>query len=279
MLILNGAALPTLQRCRDHYNGGDTHLGRLARPRHISRLRDTLDAGFKVGIDCDGFSDWNLELYVAMIGQIERQLWGRVLTHSERIGALVPLGLDRPTGPSGRSRWPAAPPLPRWHDNLLFVCVPDTPFDAAATARRWSEWAPLMSHLPLALCVQDGATTTGVPWEWPNLRCLFMAGSTEFKLSAQMADICREGKRRGLWIHAGRVNTSSRIQHMIGLGFVDSIDGSSFDKWRDTHLPWALDEVSTPANTVAQPALQGLLDLAPGADSGLTRKGRSGAAA
>jgi hypothetical protein len=36
-----------------------------------------------------------------------------------------------------------------------------------------------------------------------------MAGSTDFKLSDQMAAICREGKRRGLWIHAGRVNTGS----------------------------------------------------------------------
>ncbi|MFL6125756.1 tyrosine-type recombinase/integrase [Actinophytocola sp.] len=106
-----------------------------------------------------------------MIGQIERQLWGRVLTHTERIAALAPIGLDRPAG------WPPrvlkAPPA--WHRNLLFVCVPDVPFDAAATARRWSEWAPLLANLPLALCVQDGATVTGIPWNWPGLRCLFMA--------------------------------------------------------------------------------------------------------
>lgn len=258
MLILNGGGLPTLERCRAQYNGGDAHLGRLARPRHISRLRDTLDAGFQVGIDCDAFSGWDLDRFAMMIGHIERQLWGRVLTHSERLAALAPIGLARPDGQHG---WPAAPALPEWHDNLLFVCVPDVPFDAAATARRWALWAPLMSHLPLALCVQDGATVTGIPWGWPGLRCLFMAGSTDFKLSAEMADICREGKRRGLWIHAGRVNTSSRIQHMLRLGFVDSIDGSCFDKWRDTHLPWALEEVSTPADDAPQAALQGLLDL------------------
>jgi hypothetical protein len=260
VLILNGGGLPTLERCRTQYPAGRAHLGRLARPRHISRLRATLDAGFKVGIDCDAFSNWSLDRFVAMIGQIERQNWGQVLSHTERIAALAPIGLD---GPTASPSWP----VPRsqtplvWHENLLFVCVPDVPFDAEATARRWSDWAPLMSHLPLALCVQDGATVAGIPWAWPNLRCLFMAGSTDFKLSAEMAAICREGKRRGLWIHAGRVNTRDRIRHMLGLGFVDSIDGSAFDKFRDTHLPWALNEVSTRPAEVAAPALQGLLDL------------------
>jgi hypothetical protein len=72
VLILNGGGLPTLERCRTQYAGGDTHLGRLARPRHISKLRPTLAAGLKVGVDCDAFSDWNLDRFVAMIGQIER---------------------------------------------------------------------------------------------------------------------------------------------------------------------------------------------------------------
>jgi hypothetical protein len=88
-----------------------------------------------------------------------------------------------------------------------------------------------------------------------------IGGSTDFKLSDQMAAICQEGKRRGLWIHAGRVNTRDRIDHMLGLGFVDSIDGSAFDKFRDTHLPWALKQVSTPPEMVAATPLQGLLDL------------------
>jgi hypothetical protein len=48
---------------------------------------------------------------------------------------------------------------------------------------------------------------------------------------------------------------------MLGLRFVDSIDGSAFDKFRDTHLPWALKEVSTPPEEVAATPLQGLLDL------------------
>jgi hypothetical protein len=71
-----------------------------------------------------------------------------------------------------------------------------------------------------------------------------LAGSTEYKLSAEMADICREGKRRGLWIHGGRVNSRRRSRYMLGLECVDSIDGTGFDKFRDTHLEWGLSEAS-----------------------------------
>jgi hypothetical protein len=238
--LLNGGGLPTLQRCRDQYRAGDTHLGRLARPRHIGKLLETLDAGFKVGVDNDAFCNWDLPAFVRQIGHIERAVFGRVLTHAERISALASLGLDS----SSMGLLPPAP-LPPWHENLLFVTVPDVPFDAAATARRFAEWAPLLSHLPLALCVQDGAGDVGIPWSWPGLRCLFMAGSDAYKCSTEMAEICREGKRRGLWIHGGRVNSRRRIRYMLSLDCVDSIDGTGFDKFRDTHLGWGLHEASS----------------------------------
>jgi hypothetical protein len=238
-LILNGAGLPTLERCREQYKHGDTHLGRLARPRHIGRLRDTLDAGFQIGIDNDAFSHWNAAAFINKIRLVEQAVWGRVLTHTERTSALTALGLDPAS--IGLFNSPPAPPL---HDNLLWLTVPDVPFDAAATARRFAEWAPLLSHLPLALCVQDGAGDVGIPWPWPGLRCLFMAGSDSYKLSTDMADICREGKQRGLWIHCGRVNSRSRIRYLKALDCVDSIDGTGFDKYRDTHLGWGLTEAA-----------------------------------
>lgn len=240
MYLLNGGGLPTLLRCRDQYAEHGVNLGRLARPRHIGRLRDTLDNGFKVGIDNDAFSDWSLDRYCVQIGRIEEALYGRILTPYERI---APLATMPPECWAAIGKAPSAP-LPAWHPNLLFVTVPDVPFDAKATLRRFGEWAGLVSHLPLAFCVQDGAADIGIPWDWPNLRCLFMAGSTAYKLSTEMADLCREGKRRGLWIHGGRVNTRRRIRYMLGLGCVDSIDGSGFDKFRDMHLGWGLAEVS-----------------------------------
>lgn len=239
VLLLNGGGLPTLLRCRQQYAFGE-NLGRLARPRHIGKLRETLDAGFKVGVDNDAFSDWSMERYVAQIGHIEEAVWGRVLRPYERIN---PLATIWPESWAAIGMTPPAP-LSAWHSNLLWMTVPDVPFDARATLQQFADWAGMSSHLPLAFCVQDGAEAAGIPWDWPNLRCLFMAGSTEYKISQEMADICREGKRRGLWIHGGRVNSRRRIRYLLGLDFVDSIDGSGFDKFRDAHLGWGLAECS-----------------------------------
>lgn len=240
MRILNGASLSTLKRCRDEYPAGETHLGRLVRPRHCGKVRETLEAGFPVGVDNEAFCDWNEKRFITMLGRLEIALYGRRVRMSERFAPLAAgMGLDMT-----QVGLPAEPVLPPWHKNLLFVTVPDVPFDAKDTERLWTQWAPLMAHLPLALCIQDGAGDIGIPWNFPNLRCLFMAGSTSYKLSEEMAAICREGKARGLHIHAGRVNTRARIDYMRGLGIVDSIDGSGFDKWRDAHLGWGLDEVS-----------------------------------
>ena len=240
MLILNGGALPTLEGWRSKNPKAQRHLGRLARPRHCSDLRETMDAGIPVGVDNEAFAKWNEPLFIKMLGRLETALYGRPVRMSERFAPLAAgMGLDMT-----QLGLPAETTLPPWHKNLLFVTVPDVPFDAKGTERLWQQWTPLMSHLPLALCVQDGAGDIGIPWNTPNLRCLFMAGSTSYKLSDEMAAICREGKARGLHIHAGRVNSRARIRYMLSLGIVDSIDGSGFDTWRDTHLGWGLDEVS-----------------------------------
>ncbi len=240
--ILNGGGLDTLLRVRDEFRHGDTHLGRLAGPRNIADLGDVLDAGIDVGVDNDVYCNWNRNRYIRQIGEIEKAALNRPVSRLERLSPLIKAIAPELHREAFGAIADAEPPS--WHPNLLFVTVPDVVADAEATARRWSEWAPLMSHLPLALCVQDGAEDIGIPWAWPNLRCLFMAGSTGFKLSSAMADICREGKRRGLHIHCGRVNTRKRIRYLLGLEFVDTIDGTAFNKWRNTHLPWALDLVA-----------------------------------
>lgn len=247
MLILNGGGLPTLLRWREGYPGAAAHLGRLARPRHIGRLPETLRAGIKVGVDNDAFASWDLVRFTRQIGHIERALYGRILTHGERIAALATLGMD-----GTEIGLPPHPPLPPWDENLLFVTVPDVPYDAKATAGRFADWAPLLSHLPLALCIQDGAGDVGIPWGWPNLRALFLAGSTDYKLSTEMAEICWEGKVRGLHLHGGRINSRERIRRMLEMG-VDSIDGTGFDRYRDKNLAWGLDEVSAASSVTPSP--------------------------
>jgi hypothetical protein len=239
MLLLNGGALPTLRRCREKYGDLGAYLGRLARPRNLGQIRESLSEGFQVAFDNDAFSDWNQPRYARQVARIEEALYGRVLKPYERVAPLATLA------PEGWAALgiPQPPPLPAWHPNFLWMTVPDVPFDSRATLQRFDDWCANITHLPLAFCVQDGAEKAGIPWAHPNLRCLFMAGSTAFKLSSEMADLCREGQRRGLWIHGGRVNTRTRIRYMLALG-VDSIDGTGFDRFRDAHLGWGLAEVS-----------------------------------
>ncbi|WP_406639079.1 hypothetical protein [Amycolatopsis sp. WGS_07] len=239
MLNLNGGGIETLLQAREDIPYADTHLGRLCGPRNISDISRVLAAGFPTGVDNDVFCNWSLARFSAQIGRIEEAVYGRRLGTRERLSPLLTAsfrGADSP-GFGGFT----AVRLPPIDPNLLFVTVPDVVADAQATLRRFLEWAPMLMHLPVAYCVQDGAAQAGIPWDWPNLKCLFMAGSTAYKLGTEMADICREGKRRGLHIHCGRVNSRKRIRYLLGLDYVDSFDGTSFNLWRDEKLPWALE--------------------------------------
>ena len=81
--------------------------------------------------------------------------------------------------------------------NLLWVVVPDFVANARDTYAQFQWLHPLMADLPLAFAVQDGRGDVGIPWGAPGLRCLFLAGSDRYKLSAEMAEIaaCRQTAR------------------------------------------------------------------------------------
>lgn len=80
--------------------------------------------------------------------------------------------------------------------------------------------------VPVAIVLQDGARVCDVPWS--RIDAVFVGGSTEFKLSSGL--LIRAAKRRGLWVHVGRVNTWTRISWAEQTG-ADSVDG--------THLTFA----------------------------------------
>lgn len=54
---------------------------------------------------------------------------------------------------------------------------------------------------------------------------MFIGGSTEWKLSEEAAELGREAKRRGKWLHMGRVNSLTRLRIASHIG-CDSVDGS-----------------------------------------------------
>ena len=115
--------------------------------------------------------------------------------------------------------------LERAGDHLLFATAPDEPFDWDGTLRLSRPWLQRIRRMgcPAALCAQEGMTPGSIPWD--EFDCLFIGGRDAFKEGPIVRDACREARRRGKWVHMGRVNGLRRL--MIALDFgVDSVDGT-----------------------------------------------------
>jgi len=216
------------------------NLGRLLQPRDFSRLTDTLAAGYQLAIDNDGYNGVDFDKFGRMLAAVREELWGELPTHGQ---LHQHAGLGWPTNEDGTPS-PLGPPSPMLGpvpENLLWVVVPDVVADAAETYRYFQWLHPSMADLPMAFAVQDGAGNVGIPWDAPNLRCLFLAGSDRYKLSSEMAEIAAAGKARGLWIHGGRCNSFRRARHFGAIG-CDSFDGTGASKFPSKvqkYLEWA----------------------------------------
>jgi hypothetical protein len=138
----------------------------------------------------------------------------------------------------------------------LFVAVPDVVADALATARLFEIWwrAVARHGLPVALVAQDGLELLGtwMAMVWPRVDALFIGGSTEWKLGASAELLVAEAKRRGKWVHMGRVNSDRRIRYAASIG-CDSVDGTKWVRWRDTYLDSGLQQVSQPVQLRLDP--------------------------
>lgn len=131
---------------------------------------------------------------------------------------------------------------------LLWIVCPDCVGDAAETLKLFDHWQPEVSEAgPVAFVGQDGQEDLDLPWE--RFNCLFIGGTTEWKLSKTAQDLAAEAKLRGKWVHLGRVNSRRRLRYAWSIQ-ADSTDGSSAsmfgDKyihkylgWQAEMLPWA----------------------------------------
>lgn len=138
----------------------------------------------------------------------------------------------------------------------LFVTVPDVlrwvavdgariPIgDAAGTLARFAELAPVVRELglPVALVAQDGLELAGdylvagdQAVAWADVDVLFVGGSTDWKLGADARAICVEARRRGIWVHVGRVNSWRRLDAVRD--YCDSADGTYLAFGPDANLP------------------------------------------
>lgn len=118
----------------------------------------------------------------------------------------------------------------------LFVTAPDVVGDADATLALWSDWEPILrAHgLPAAFVLQDGITPAAVPWD--TCAAVFIGGTTAFKLGPEARACVVEAKRRGVWVHMGRVNSERRLRYALAIG-CDSVDGSGFARFPDAMFP------------------------------------------
>lgn len=171
-------------------------LGHLLTPHNGNRIDALLATGLPIGVDNAAFSRWDEAAFLALLTQL--------LPHRDRV---------------------------------LWCAAPDVVGDAAATLRQFGRWAGIIgwAGLPAAFVAQDGCEPVcGVPWG--DIRCLFIGGSTAWKLGPEAAALVLAAKRRGKLVHAGRVNSMKRLDHFDALG-ADSLDGGQFSMFPDTYIP------------------------------------------
>ena len=118
----------------------------------------------------------------------------------------------------------------------LFAVAPDVVGDAAATSVKSTPWLGPIRGLgyPVAWVAQDGQENLPLPWD--AFDCLFIGGSTEWKLGSSARDLVAEAKRRGKWVHMGRVNSKRRYDYARFIG-CDSADGTYLTFGPDENLP------------------------------------------
>ena len=131
----------------------------------------------------------------------------------------------------GRDDWEPQPWLD-WLESLrkfaptcLFAVCPDVVADARRTYERRQFLTEIRElGYKAAYVLQDGIEG----WLMPdpiNWDCLFIGGSTEFKISETAYGIATSARRLGKHIHMGRVNSSGRIFAAAQQRF-NSVDGT-----------------------------------------------------
>lgn len=118
-----------------------------------------------------------------------------------------------------------------------FATAPDVVGDHQATLVRSLPWLPRIRALgyPAAFVAQDGAEPDTVPWD--EFDALFVGGSTEFKLGPDAKRLIGAAKKRGKWVHIGRVNSRKRyLAFSSPLVAGEDIDGRGCDSCDGTYL-------------------------------------------
>ncbi len=121
-------------------------------------------------------------------------------------------------------------------DRCLFAVAPDVICDHAATLARSLPVLPALRALGYraAFVAQNGITVETTPWG--AFDALFIGGDDPFKSAPETIRLIQAARKRGLWVHAGRVNSLRRLRAMAQFG-CHSADGTFLKYGPDVNLP------------------------------------------
>lgn len=145
-----------------------------------------------------------------------------------------------------------------WQPQCLFIVAPDSVGDAEATLKRFRKWEPELhaGGWPVAFVSQDGLAPEVIPWD--SFECFFVGGTDDWKLTVPSVALMAEAKRRGKWLHVGRVNSRPRVLFCHHVG-ADSFDGTHYGFEPDRAARWVVPMLRW---LDKQPTLEGLEDVA-----------------
>lgn len=108
----------------------------------------------------------------------------------------------------------------------LFATAPDVVGDSRATEERSRPWLASIRNLgyPVAYVAQNGMEFS--TWDlWDEIDCLFIGGTTDWKLGPEACNLAAVASSMGKWIHVGRVNSEKRFRYAQAIR-ADSCDGT-----------------------------------------------------
>jgi hypothetical protein len=106
--------------------------------------------------------------------------------------------------------------MSEYKSTCLFVVCPDVVGNAVETLSLFQQYQSSFGGWPVAFVAQDGMENLEFPasqlWQ-----CLFIGGSTVWKMSAAAIDCIHRAQSIGKHIHIGRVNWLRRYEHFASL--------------------------------------------------------------
>ena len=128
----------------------------------------------------------------------------------------------------------------------VFVTVPDQVGNHECTGYLFDRWLRYLDvlgfDLPWAFVLQNGIESPEeVPWDF--ISAVFIGGDDDFKEDTLVTlDLIPEARRRGKWVHMGRVNGRRRLRLALHAD-CDSVDGSSLARFSRTWIPKFVQDV------------------------------------